>query len=154
MAYFNHSFIKTFIADSTLLTANTATSALTAGQLALVDGKDWESVALPGGAGVPAVSAGELAYIVQGSFYSKDTIGNNPGHGGYKESVKSKGINPKYITELWRTNCLTASNASASLSLASDCAPCGKTQFMRIDVKGSPALRFLNQWFAFNQSFF
>ena len=38
MAYFNHSFIKTFIADSTLLTANTATSALTAGQLALVDG--------------------------------------------------------------------------------------------------------------------
>ena len=144
MAYFNHSFVKTFIADSTLLTANTATSALTAGQLALVDGKDWESVALPGGAGVPAVSAGELAYIVQGSFYSKDTIGNNPGHGGYKESVKSKGINPKYITELWRTNCLTASNATASLSLASDCAPCGKTQFMRIDVKGSPALRFLN----------
>ena len=144
MAYFNHSFIKTFIADSTLLTANTATSALTAGQLALVDGADWESVALPGGAGVPAVSSGELAYLVQGSFYSKDTIGNNPGHGGYKESVKSKGINPKYITELWRTNCLTASNASASLSLASDCAPCGKTQFMRIDVKGSPALRFLN----------
>ena len=144
MAYFNHSFVKTFIADSTLLTANTATSALTAGQLALVDGADWESVALPGGAGVPAVSAGELAYIVQGSFYSKDTIGNNPGHGGYKESVKSKGINPKYITELWRTNCLTASNATASLSLASDCAPCGKTQFMRIDVKGSPALRFLN----------
>ena len=144
MAYFNHSFVKTFIADSTLLTANTATSALTAGQLALVDGADWESVALPGGAGVPAVSAGELSYIVQGSFYSKDTIGNNPGHGGYKESVKSKGINPKYITELWRTNCLTASNATASLSLASDCAPCGKTQFMRIDVKGSPALRFLN----------
>ena len=82
--------------------------------------------------------------MIQGSFYSKDTIGNNPGHGGYKESVKSKGINPKYITELWRTNCLTASNATASLSLASDCAPCGKTQFMRIDVKGSPALRFLN----------
>ena len=144
MAYFNHSFIKTFIADSTLNTAGTATSALTAGQLALVDGGDWESVALPGGAGVPAVTAGELAYVVQGSFYSKDTIGNNPGHGGYKESVKSKGINPKYITELWRTNCLTASNATASLSLASDCAPCGKTQFMRIDVKGSPALRFLN----------
>ena len=72
------------------MTAGTATSALTAGQLALVDGADWESVALPGGAGVPAVSAGELAYVVQGSFYSKDTIGNNPGHGGYKESVKSK----------------------------------------------------------------
>lgn len=144
MAYFNHAFNKTFIADSTLLTAGTATSALTAGQLALVDGADWESVALPGGASVPALTTGELAYLVQGSFYSKDTIGNNPGHGGYKESVKSKGLNPRYITRLWKTNCLTASQSTASLSLASDCAPCGKTQFMRIDVKGSPALRFLN----------
>jgi len=139
MAYFNHAFNKTFIADSTLATAGTATSALTAGQVALVDDSTWASVALPG-----APVAGALGYIVQGSFYSKDTIGNNPGHGGYKESVKSKGINPRYITRLWQANCLTASQATASLSLAADCAPCGKTQFMRIDVKGSPALRFLN----------
>ena len=96
-------------------------------------------VNLPG-----APAAGDLGYIVQGSFYTKDTIGNNPGHGGYKESVKSKGINPRYITRLWSANCTSASQATASLSLASDCAPCGKTQFMRIDVKGSPALRFLN----------
>ena len=139
MAYFNHAFNKTFIADSTLDTAGTATSALTAGQVALVSDQTWASVALPG-----APAAGSLAYVVQGSFYTKDTIGNNPGNGGYKESVKSKGINPRYITRLWQANCLTASQATASLSLASDCAPCGKTQFMRIDVKGSPALRFLN----------
>jgi hypothetical protein len=144
MAYFNNAFNKTFIADSTLATANTATGALAAGQLALVDGSDWESVALAGGAAVPAIAAGDLAYVVQGSFYTKDTIGNNPGHGGYKESVKSKGINPRYITRLWETNCTVASQATAQLCLASDCAPCGKTQFMRIDVKGSPALRFLN----------
>ncbi len=143
MAYFNHAFNKTFVVSSVEENANTATSALTAGQLALVDGSDWESVALQAGAGVPTI-VDNLGYIVQGSFYSKDTIGNNPGHGGYKESVKSKGLNPRYITKLWSTNCLTASQATASLSLASDCAPCGKTQFMRIDVKGSPALRFLN----------
>jgi hypothetical protein len=144
MAYFNHAFNKTFIADSTLLTANTATSALTAGQLALVAGGDWESVALPGGAGVPVFAKGELAYVVQGSFYSKDSIGNNPGHGGYKESVKSKGINPKYISRLWKTNCIEATQATASLALGAECTPCGTTQFMRMDVKGSPALRFLN----------
>ena len=144
MAYFNHAFCKTFVVSSVDTAGGTASGALTAGQLALVGGSDWQSVALPGGAGAVALDAGELGYIVQGSFYSKDTIGNNPGHGGYKESVKSKGINPKYITKLWKTNCVTASNATASLSLASDCAPCGKTQFMRIDVKGSPALRFLN----------
>ena len=144
MAYFNNAFNKTFIANSTLATANTATSALTAGQVALVSGDDWESVALPGGAGVPAVPTGSLAYVVQGSFYTKDSIGNNPGHGGYKESVKSKGINPRFITRLWKTNCTVATQATASLQLASNCAPCGKTQFLRIDVKGSPALRFLN----------
>ena len=144
MAYFNNAFNKTFVVSSVDLAGGVATSALTAGQLALVDGSDWESVALPGGGGIPAIGTGDLGYVVQGSFYTKDTIGNNPGHGGYKESVKSKGINPRYLTRLWKTNCLTASQSTASLSLASDCAPCGKTQFMRIDVKGSPALRFLN----------
>jgi len=140
MAYFNHAFNKTFIADSTLATAATATSALTSGQVALVDGSTWASVALPGG----AITTGALGYLVQGSFYTKDSIGNNPGHGGYQESVKSKGINPKYITRLWKTNCITAAPATASLSLGSACTPCGTTQFMRMDVKGSPALRFLN----------
>ena len=144
MAYFNNAFNKTFIADSTLLTSNTATSALTAGQLALVAGGDWESVALPGGAGIPVFAKGELAYVVQGSFYTKDSIGNNPGHGGYKESVKSKGINPRYISRLWETNCITATQATASLALGATCTPCGTTQFMRMDIKGSPALRFLN----------
>ncbi len=145
MAYFNHAFNKTFVVSSVEKQAGTATSALTAGELALVGGSDWKSVAIPGGAAAPAtLTAGELAYIVQGSFYTKDTIGNNPGHGGYKESVKSKGINPRYLTRMWAANCLTASQATAKLCLASDCAPCGKTQFMRIDVKGSPALRFLN----------
>jgi len=123
MAYFNNAFNKTFV---------------------VLDGADWQTVAVAGGGAVPAITAGELAYVVEGAFYSKDTIGNNPGHGGYKESVKSKGINPRYITRLWAANCLSASQATASLSLGSDCAPCGKTQFMRIDVKGSPALRFLN----------
>jgi len=144
MAYFNHAFIKTFVVKDADLAAGTATSALGAGVVGLVDGADWETVAVAGGGAVPAVTAGQLAYLVEGSFYTKDTIGNNPGHGGYKESVKSKGINPRYITRLWAANCLKAEHATAKLCLASDCAPCGKTQFMRLDVKGSPALRFLN----------
>jgi hypothetical protein len=140
MAYFNHAFYKTFVATSTQASAGTATSALTAGQLGLVSDSNWQTIAVSGG----TLPANSLAYLVQGSFYTKDTIGNNPGNGGYKESVKSKGINPKFISRVWVTNCLAAQQATASLSLGSDCAPCGKTQFMRIDVKGSPTLRFLN----------
>ena len=45
---------------------------------------------------------------------------------------------------MWKTNCLTATQATASLSLGAKCTPCGTTQFMRMDVKGSQALRFLN----------
>ena len=148
MAYFNHAFNKTFLATS-IAGADVATSALTTGQFALVSEQgalgSWKSVLAAGAA--PAVAdlpKGTHGYLVQGSVYTKDTIGNNPGHGGYKESVKSKGINPRYITEMWKSSCSVASNATAKLCLAADCAPCGKTQFMRIDVKGSPALRFLN----------
>jgi len=140
MAYFNHAFYKTFVATSTQASANVATSALTAGQLGIVTDSTWQTIAIAGG----TLPANSLAYLVQGSYYTKDTIGNNPGNGGYKESVKSKGINPKFISRVWATNCLTAVQSTASLSLGPNCAPCGKTQFMRMDVKGSPTLRFLN----------
>ncbi len=145
MAYFNHAFNKTFVVSSVQAAAGTATSALTAGQLGLVSGKSWLTVQANGAAPpVGELAEGAQAFLVQGSYFPKDSLGNNPGHGGYKESVKSKGINPRYITESWYGNCSVASKATAKLCLASDCAPCGKTQFMRADVKGSPALRFLN----------
>ena len=140
MAYFNNAFYKTFVASSTEAVAGVSTSLLAAGELGLVKDSDWTTMAIPGA----ALPANSHAYLVQGSFYTKDTIGNNPGHGGYKESVKSKGINPKYISRVWSADCLTASQATASLALGAECTPCGTTQFMRMDVKGSPALRFLN----------
>lgn len=140
MAYFNHAFYKTFVATSTQASASVATSALTAGQLGLVTDSTWQTIAISGG----TLPANSLAYLVQGSYYTSDTIGNNPGNGGYKESVKSKGINPKFISRVWATNCLSAVQSTASLSLGSNCTPCGKTQFMRLDIKGSPTLRFLN----------
>lgn len=140
MAYFNNAFYKTFVASSTEAVAGVSTSLLAAGELGLVKDSDWTTMAIPGA----ALPANSHAYLVQGSFYTKDTIGNNPGHGGYQESVKSKGINPKYISRVWAADCLTAQQATASLALGAECTPCGTTQFMRMDVKGSPALRFLN----------
>ena len=139
MAYFNHAFCKTFLATSALNADGTATSALTAGQLSVVDESDWQSLA----AGSIA-TAGGLLYLVQGSFRTSDNIGNNPGHGGYAESVKSKGINPKYVTRIWGAEVVAATQSTSTVSVASDCAPCGENLFLRLDVKGSPALRFLN----------
>mgnify|MGYP003638144926 CR=1 FL=1 len=139
MSYFNHAFSKTFVVSDVATGAGVATSALTAGQAGLVSESNWQTVAT--GVALPTNS---LLYFVQGSFYSSDTIGNNPGHGGYKESVKSKGINPKFINRLVKQDDVAAVQSTATLSVASDCVPCGSSLYVRMDVKGTPALRFLN----------
>lgn len=139
MAYFNHAFAKSFLAVGAAPADGTATSALTAGQLGLVDGRTWEV-----DAAADIATAKHLAYLVGGNFRTSDNIGNNPGHGGYQESIKSKGINFNYISRLGKAAVVESKQATACLEVASDCAPCGENLFVRLDVKGSPALRFLN----------
>jgi len=139
MAYFNHAFRKCFLVDSVDTVADETTSSLAASELAIVDGSTWLTVGTAGDE-----TAGAQSFLVVGSLHATDTIGNNPGHGGYSESVKSKGIMPKYITKAWKTAVCTPTAATAEVALASDCVPCGSSIFLRMDVKGSPALRFLN----------
>lgn len=138
MAYFNHAFTKSWLATGVAV-GGEKSSALTAGQFALMDGVDWTQAA-------PAtiVNDKHLAYLVGGNFHATDSIGNNPGHGGYQESIKSKGINFNYISRLGKAAVVSAAQATACLEVGSTCAPCGQNLFVRADVKGSPALRFLN----------
>ena len=138
MAYFNHAFYKSFLVTDANASTGTATSALTAGQLGIVSAKSWETVDTASAFDLP------MYHLVQGSLHGKDTIGGNKFHGGYAESVKSKGINPKYVSKIWGSSCETAVAATVAVTLASDCHPCGENLFLRLDVKGSPALRFLN----------
>lgn len=139
MAYFNHAFCKAFIITGNDQTAATATSAFTPKQWGWVDGTTWK-VDTPNN----IQTAGRLGYFVQGSVQTNDSIGNNPGHGGYTESVKSKGINLRYVTRVGRAKSASATAATSKICLGSTCAPCGQNFFLRMDVKGSPALRFLN----------
>ena len=46
--------------------------------------------------------------LAAGSLYSKDKIG--PFHGGYKESNKSKEINPKYVSKFYFAPACAPSN--------------------------------------------
>lgn len=139
MAYFNHAFGKAFVAGS-FAAAGKKTAAFVPGEFEVVDSA-WASV---GAAAGNNITAGQLFYLVQGSFHTQDNIGNNPGHGGYTESVKSKGINARFVSRLWSSECKTATAATAKISVGPTCAPCGSNLFLRLDVKGSPALRFLN----------
>jgi hypothetical protein len=147
--YFNHAFRKTLLAvdsgSATLSgTTSLATSALAAGQLGIYN-QNFGVIDYTG-SGTKAPF-----YLVQGSYYKtsgySDKIGS---HGGYQESVKSKMINPKYISRIFWVQSklpvqqvvqipLTAQAGSTNVGLNAD-----TTYRLRIDVKGSPALRFLS----------
>ena len=84
----------------------------------------------------------------------KDKIG--PFHGGYTESIKSKTINPKYISAFYRVDACPAQqsqvtigeNTTTSVETPGSCSQeylCGETYNLRVDLKGSPALRFLTR---------
>lgn len=136
MAYFPHAYRKVFIARDVDVQGGVTSDALGAGQVSVLD-KTFTSVA-PG-----AIAANGLYTLAQGSLHSVDKIG--PHHGGYAESVKSKGINPKFISKIWTKDAATASSSTATIESAADTFPAGKTIFLRVDVKGSPALRFLGR---------
>ncbi len=136
MAYFNHAFKKAFLATS-VAADGTTSDALVAGEVGIAVQKST-------GLEVDALAMNQLMTIVQGSFAPHDSLGQNPGHGGYQESVKSKGINARYITSLWKSECCDAAPSTLVIEACGACFKCGETYFGRIDVKGSPALRFLN----------
>lgn len=147
--YFNHAYRKAYIGTASggnLVTTSTGTTAsLTAGQLGFFNAKTFAAVA-------PASMDQKPFIIAQGSWYKSpgynDKIG--PFHGGYQESVKTKVINPKYITRVFTTCATPAVNQVISigwdLTAGGDgfLFECGMTYRLRIDLKGSPALRFLS----------
>lgn len=140
MAYFPHAYQKALVANSLVATAGTASSALTAGQLALISATTNASVVLS--LTSPDYAVTPLAYLAQGSFHTVDKLG--PYHGGYKESVKSKGINPKYISSFTVSEPSNPVQDVFQIPATPGCkVTCDTTYRLRLDLKGSPALRFL-----------
>lgn len=198
MAYFNHAFHKVFLGTGSTLAGptpfttnggfisidNIPTSALTGpdvpapsspsytgGYFGLFDAKTFLSI------GATTLDGCCPFIIASTPLMTNDKIG--PYAGGYRESNKSKMINPRYVRQFYyvapcepqqsvvsigTTVGMTDSNAYADAceALADDflnennfqggtkcggCCKeylCGETYYLRIDIKGSPALRFLN----------
>ena len=152
MAYFNHAFQKSFYMDSfTPLGGGqlgTPGNTLATGELALVDAKTWNVL----GTETAPENCCNIV-IANGSLYQNDKIG--PFAGGYLESNKSKEINPKYVSRLYTVQANTAQAmvvnvGSTPYTVAQESTGCckeflcGETYYLRIDVKGSPAMRFLD----------
>jgi hypothetical protein len=161
MSYFNHAFKKSFLGTSFQSTAgiSSATISATTGKFGFVDPNSWQTVnqVLPTTVKSPLV-------LVAGSLRNVDQIG--PFAGGYTESVKSKTINPKYVTNFYRVDpcdpqqmqITVGSNynnqpfgeGSNSCNLNSGSVInreflCNSTYNLRVDIKGSPVLRYLTR---------
>ncbi len=151
MAYFNHAFQKAFVGTDGFTDLNqgqlgTTGNILATGQFAFVDPKTWDVQ------DINAAPTGCCPLILaSGSLYERDKIGS---HGGYLESNKSKIINPKYINRFYRVDPNQAQQHVINIGFTpyteaegATCEKeflCDETYSLRIDVKGSPALRFLN----------
>jgi len=153
MAYFNHAFQKTFLGTAGYTGLNngqlgTTGNIFASGEFGFVDPKTWtvqDPGSLPGNC-CPLI-------LASGSVLSNDKIG--PFHGGYLESNKSKIINPRYVNKFYRVDPCAPTQAVLNIGSTpytqnegtAQCCPdflCGETYSLRLDVKGSPALRFLN----------
>ncbi len=143
MAYFPHAYRKTLLGSAAAPVVGTgteSTTSLQAGELGIVI-SDTHKLADYDGAS--SLTNAPMFYLAQGSMYQSDKLG--PHHGGYQETVKTKGINPKYISKLYKTVSSNAINEVVEVIAGDDCAliECNKTYFLRLDAKGSPALRHL-----------
>lgn len=140
--YFPNAFKKTFLpaVSGGTLTVNTssATSALAAGEVGLYS----QAYVNLGSASATIPATNTPFYIVMGSYFTSDKI--SPALGGYKESVKSKLINPKYVTRFFTVAAKKPQQQVVKVAVLDCGLACDTTFRLRIDVKGSPALRFLS----------
>jgi len=157
MSYFNHAFKKTFVGTNASAFTDLNGSKLgtngnvpATGQFGFVD-KNWDIVATD--TVWTSANACPLT-LFAGSIHTNDKIG--PFAGGYKETVKSKVINPKYVSAFYKVEGHEHQAAQFIVgqvdggqtedALYNQCAKtfyCGNSYNFRMDIKGSPALRFL-----------
>jgi hypothetical protein len=157
MSYFNHAFKKTFVGTNASAFTDLSEGKLgtdgnvpARGQFGFVD-KNWDIV--PTNKVWTSANACPLT-LFAGSIHTIDKIG--PFAGGYTETVKSKVINPKYVSAFYKVEAHPSQAAQFIVGqvhggetedpLYNQCAKkfyCGGSYNFRIDIKGSPALRFL-----------
>jgi len=155
MSYFNHAFNKVFVGTTAYVNdGTTLTQELLLGEFGFMNPN-------PGnvGDGNVIVDLGTQAcplVLVSGALYSSDKIG--PFHGGYRETNKSKTINPKYVSAWYVVEPCPAQPMTISVGVTPFTNPggipntgcqkdflCGNNYYLRVDLKGAPELRFLSR---------
>lgn len=144
MAYFSHAYQKVMIGNSLKTTVGSLTD-LTAGQLGVV-GMNHKTIKITD-VTTASYATHPMVYLAQGSFHTVDEVGM---HSGYLRPVKSKGINPKYVSKVWVSDAKDAQNNIWHVCSDNCNLECDTTYRLRIDVKGSRVLGALQRNLYFN----
>ena len=144
MAYFSHAYQKVMIGNSLKTTVSGLTD-LTAGQLGVV-GMNHKVIKISD-ITTASYTTHPMVYLAQGSFHTVDEVGM---HSGYLRPVKSKGINPKYVSKVWVSGAKDAQNNIWQVCSDNCNLECDTTYRLRIDVKGSRVLGALQRNLYFN----
>ena len=144
--YFPHAFSKMLVGTAGFVNGNGTLKSkdLTAGQIGVINSATNVLADITSSYSPAATYANyPMIYLAQGSFYASDKLGKF--HGGYKESVKTKGINPKYVSKIYVTTPAAAKNEVVEVGCIDGFNfMCNSTYRLRIDLKGSPVLRYLS----------
>jgi len=148
--YFNHAFKKVFLGTGTYQKSGAGTTAgelTTVGNFGLYNASTFVNLNATTGTN----------FIIAASSLNPTNDKIGPYHGGYAESTKSKTINPKYISSFVKVVPKTATNSIVAVGLTAGlnnvpyaaCSnktyKCDKTYYLRVDIKGSPAMRLFSR---------
>ena len=151
MSYFPHAFKKVFIGDTFVTTGKTED--LSSGEFGFFNPETWEAVA----EGDALTSVNPNVVLAMGSNRPTrlDKVGP---HGGYKESIKSQIITSYHVSKAWKEYGHLAQNQVVFVgwngTTGTPAFQCGRNYTLRVDVKGSPALRLLGRDMYHNFDFF
>lgn len=140
MSYFPNAYKKVFV--SSMFLTDGKEENFSHDQYGFFDARTWTAIA-PADANV---TSHPQVVLSQGSHHNVDKVGS---HGGYQENVKSQVIRPHLIHRFWKVGGRSARQQIVQLGwdgANAGSAPqfiCGQNYSLRIDLKGSPALRFL-----------
>lgn len=160
MAYFSHAFKKSIIMNTYVapVAGVTTTADLQAGEVSIFDARTLRGADLTDPCCQLIIAAGPHTRANDGAVDAALTYagGNDrigPFHGGYQESIKTKGIQAKYLNNFYTQDSNAAQpfvlNIGTTVATVgdADCCPtflCGENYHLRVDVKGDAVLRTLN----------
>lgn len=141
MSTFPYAYPRVFIGSGKVRTTG-STKDLAPGELGLFDSKSFKALAVG-----DTYSAHREVILAQGSFHTIETLAL--GHGGYKDSIKSRPINGHFVSDFRVShptrpqNHIIAIGYDGVSTTKTITAEADKDYFLRIDVKGEPVYRYM-----------